>query len=146
VVAATGSGGTVAGLLAGCRLLDLPYRVLGICVCDNEATFQVRIADILVQMARRNGLELFMTPNQVEIWDGYVGRGYALSRDDELRRIRDVARLEGLITDPVYSGKALHGLLRELEKGRELPQPVVFLHTGGIYGLFPKQQQLAPLL
>jgi D-cysteine desulfhydrase len=57
-----------------------------------------------------------------------------------------VARLEGLITDPVYSGKALFGLLSEVDRGTKLAEPVVFLHTGGIFGLFPKADQIAPLV
>ena len=147
VVCAVGSGGTLAGLLAGCRLLDLPYRVVGICVCDDRDYFQARVAQILAQMAQQYSVDVAVDPGEVEIWQDYVGLGYAISRDAELCCIRDVARAEGLITDPVYSGKAMYGLISELEGGRKLPGPVVFLHTGGIYGLFAEaQQQLAPLL
>lgn len=146
VVFAVGSGGTAAGLHAGCQLLGLPHRLVGVCVTDDRPTFQRRIAGILDDLADQYDLPLRAEPERIEIWQEYVGRGYALSRPEELRRIRELARLEGVITDPVYSGKALHGLLSELERGTTLPEPIVFLHTGGIYGLFPKAGEIAPLL
>ena len=146
IVAATGSGGTVAGLIAGCKLLHLPYRVVGVAVCDDRAYFQRRISEILGQMAETYGVNVATPPEGIEIWQQYVGLGYAISRDEELACIRDLCRDEGLVTDPVYSGKALYGLLSELQTKTDLPQPIIFVHTGGIYGLFPKAGQLAPLL
>jgi len=146
IVCATGSGGTVAGLLAGCKMMHLPYRVVGVCVCDDRATFQRRISGILADMSQAYGVDVATPPEGIEIWQQYVGLGYALSQPEELCRIRDLCRLEGLVTDPVYSGKALHGLLSELDARADLPQPIIFLHTGGIYGLFPKAEELAPLL
>ncbi|HZS35591.1 MAG TPA: D-cysteine desulfhydrase family protein, partial [Polyangia bacterium] len=83
----------------------------------------------------------------VEIVDGYVGAGYAKSRPDELATLRDVARAEGLVLDPVYTGKAFHGFSRELARDRRaFGERVVFIHTGGIFGLFPKAAELALLL
>ena len=77
----------------------------------------------------------------------YWGAGYARSRPEELALIRDVARAEGLILDPVYTGKAFFGMTRELEKdARTFGERVVFLHSGGIFGLFPVAAELAPLL
>jgi D-cysteine desulfhydrase len=146
VVYAVGSGGTAAGLIAGCRLLDLPYRLVGVCVCDDRPTFQQRISGILDEMADAYKLDVRTPPDEIEIWDDYVGLGYALSRQEELVQMQYVARLEGLITDPVYSGKALFGLLSEVDRGTKLAEPVVFLHTGGIFGLFPKADQIAPLV
>jgi D-cysteine desulfhydrase len=146
VIYAVGSGGTAAGLIAGCKLLDLPYRLIGVCVCDDRATFQARISAILSEMANEYGIDVETPPEEIEIWEDYVGRGYALSREEELACIHHVTRVEGLVTDPVYSGKALFGLLTELRCGTKLPEPVVFLHTGGIFGLFPKAEQLRPLL
>ena len=146
VIYAVGSGGTAAGLIAGCKLLDLPYRLIGVCVCDDRATFQARISAILAEMADAYGVAVEIAPEEIEIWEDYVGRGYALSREEELASICHVTRLEGLVTDPVYSGKALHGLLSELRGGAVLSDPIIFLHTGGIFGLFPKAEQLRPLL
>ena len=146
LVCAVGSGGTLAGLLAGVRLMDLPYRVVGVCVCDDRAYFQQRVAGILEDMAIQFDVDLTMPADDIEVWEDYVGRGYALSTNEELALIRDMARSDGLITDPVYSGKALRGLVTEVEGGRQLHGTVVFVHTGGIFGLFPAAEQLIPLL
>jgi D-cysteine desulfhydrase len=68
-------------------------------------------------------------------------------RPDELELILAVARGEGIILDPVYTGKAFHGMARELGKNpRSLGDRIVFVHTGGIFGLFPKAEELEPLL
>ena len=147
VVYAVGSGGTAAGLIAGCKLLELPYRLVGVCVSDDQTTFQRRISGILDEMAERYSLDEVRTPpDEIEIWEDYVGLGYAMSRDEELTQMHYVARVEGLITDPVYSGKALFGLISEIDRGTKLAEPVVFLHTGGIFGLFPKASQLEGVL
>ncbi|MCA9672908.1 MAG: D-cysteine desulfhydrase family protein [Myxococcales bacterium] len=146
IVCAVGSGGTVAGLVAGCRIYDMPYRVVGFCVCDDRPTFQQRIAAILDEMASDYDVDVATEPEGIEIIDAYVGDGYALSRDEELVSIIEVARLEGIVTDPVYTGKALYGLRQEIAKGKRFDGPLVFLHTGGIYGLLAKAQQITPLL
>lgn len=146
IVYAVGSGGTGAGLYAGCRLFDLPYRLIGISVADDRPTFQARIAAITEEMAERWGIDVATEPEGVEIWDDYVGLGYAKSREEELVNLVDLARTEGLVLDPVYSGKAMYGLLQELEAGRPLAEPIVFLHTGGIYGLFAQADKILPLL
>jgi D-cysteine desulfhydrase len=70
-----------------------------------------------------------------------------MSRPAELALLRDVARAEGVILDPVYTGKAFYGLTEELARDRRrFGERVVFLHSGGIFGLFPKADELAPLL
>lgn len=142
VVFAVGSGGTAAGLIAGCRLLNLPYRLIGICVADDGQTFRRRIAAILHDMSNTFGANVVVDEKEIELWDDYVGRGYALSRDEELSCIIDIAQMEGLILDPVYTGKAMYGLVTELRRGRRLPGPIVFLHTGGIYGLLGQSEQM----
>ena len=97
-------------------------------------------------MAHTFTVDVATPAEDIEVWDDYVGRGYALSRDEELRCIVDVARREGLVLDPVYTGKALYGLLSELRHGRTLREPIVFIHTGGIYGLLAKGDELLGLL
>ena len=86
-------------------------------------------------------------PTEVEILDGYVGRGYALSRDEELAELVALARRDAVILDPVYTGKAFFGLVRELARDRgRFGQRVVFVHTGGLFGLFPVAAELSPVL
>jgi D-cysteine desulfhydrase len=149
LVYAAGSGGTGAGLILGVRLLRLPWRVVGVNVCDDRDYFVRVIGEIIEEAVRRWSLDVAFSRAEIEILDGYVGVGYAMSRPEELGLIRDVARAEALILDPVYTGKAFYGLGRELEKNRKaFGERIVFLHTGGIFGLFPqgKTAELAPLL
>jgi D-cysteine desulfhydrase len=67
-----------------------------------------------------------------------VGRGYALTRPEGLALIREVARTEGVVLDPVYTGKAFYGMAHELAKDqRRFGKRIIFMHTGGIFGLLP---------
>ncbi|MDZ7374848.1 MAG: D-cysteine desulfhydrase family protein [candidate division KSB1 bacterium] len=143
VVTAVGSGGTLAGLLLGKRLYSLEAEVLGINVCETADYFHERILGIVRTVADRYHLGLGITPEDVKIIDGYVGRGYAESRPEELDLIRDLARLEGIILDPVYTGKAMFGLLDQIRRGRFAKSDrILFLHTGGIFGLFAKRKEM----
>jgi D-cysteine desulfhydrase len=69
-----------------------------------------------------------------------VGKGYGLSSQEEIDLIKQVARLEGIILDPVYTGKAMYGVMDLIRKGRfQKGERILFWHTGGIFGLFPKK-------
>ncbi|NLV76201.1 MAG: D-cysteine desulfhydrase family protein, partial [Tissierellia bacterium] len=69
------------------------------------------------------------------IVDGYPGLGYALSQEEEIQFIHFFARLEGIILDPVYTGKAMYGLVNEIKKGRfDGHKNILFIHTGGLFG------------
>ena len=148
IIHATGSGGTTAGLILGKLLLDLNVRVVGVNVCDDHQYFVKAIGEICEGLISHYGLNLtFSRDRDIEIVDGYVGRGYALSRPEELGFIRDVAREEGIFLDPVYTGKAFFGMAKELEKDSQcFGNRIVFLHTGGIFGLFPKAAEMAEVL
>lgn len=138
LIYACGSGGTGAGLILGIKLLDLPWRVVGVNVCDNREYFMKTISGIVEKVRARFKLSFDFTPSEIEIQDGYVGRGYALSRPEELALIRDVARTEGLVLDPVYTGKAFYGMAQELARDqRRFGKRIIFMHTGGIFGLLP---------
>ncbi|RMH41150.1 MAG: D-cysteine desulfhydrase family protein [Deltaproteobacteria bacterium] len=150
IVYACGSGGTGAGLVLGVRMTGLDrrgVRVAGVNVCDDRDYFVRTIGAICAGVRERWPEAPAIGPGDVDIVDGYVGAGYARSRPAELELLRDVARAEGLVLDPVYTGKAMFGLASELARDRRrFGDRVVFLHTGGIFGLFPKAEQLAPLL
>ena len=72
--------------------------------------------------------------------------GYAISREEELSCIVRLAREEGIVTDPVYTGKTVFALTQQLKAGHKLTEPIVFLHTGGVHGLHAKAAQVAGLL
>lgn len=144
IVYAAGSGGTGAGLLLGAKMLGLlgtSMRVVGICVCDDRAYFVDTIHRICSEFDDRYGetigARVGIGRDDIEIVEDYVGLGYGKTRPEELAAARELAGREALILDPTYTGKAFYGLIRELAADRtRFGGRVVFVHTGGIFGLF----------
>lgn len=140
IVVAVGSGGTYAGLLLGKFLYDLPAQIHGINICDDESYFVKKISSLLKDMQKRYELAVKIEQKDISIIDGYVGKGYGLSSQEEIDTIKKVARAEGVILDPVYTGKAMLGLSDQIRQGRfKANENILFIHTGGIFGLFPKK-------
>ncbi len=140
IISAVGSGGTLAGMLLGKSAYGLKAQIHGINVCDDAPYFQERISNIMREAKRRFGFETSLQKKDIDIIDGYVGKGYGVSRQEEIELIKLVARTEGIILDPVYTAKAMFGLRDQIRKGRFAKQEkVLFWHTGGIFGLFPKR-------
>jgi D-cysteine desulfhydrase len=148
ILHATGSGGTAAGLILGARLLGLRARIATVNVCDDRQYFLRVIGEICEQAIADYRLSVdFDRQRDIDIIDGYVGRGYALSRPEELALLCEVARTEGIFLDPVYTGKAFFGMVRELKRSAGcFGERIIFIHTGGIFGLFPKVSEFEPLL
>ena len=147
IIAATGSGGTQGGLTAGNVLFDLGASVWGINVCDDEAYFLRKVREDLTQWRQwyRSIIpsSLDIDALSINVIDGYVGDGYAKAGVDVFETIRLAAELEGLVLDPVYTGKGFYGMLEQIKQGRfDDSDDIVFVHTGGIFGLFPQRQQL----
>lgn len=146
VVCATGSGGTQAGLTLGFSLFDAPVACLGVAVCDDADWFNRKVHED-VAAARESWPSLpecRLSPSTV---DDYIGPGYGVADPVVYDLIAELASLEGIVLDPVYTGKAFHGLINELEQGRfDDLTDVVFLHTGGIYGVFPHHHSLRQAL
>ena len=148
IINAAGSGGTSAGLILGAKIFDLNARIAGVNVCNDRAYFVRAIGDICERAIADYHLDVdFNRQRDVEIIDGYVGLGYALSQTEELELISEVARTEGIFLDPVYTGKAFFGMIEELKRDPKcFGERIIFLHTGGLFGLFPKADQLRSLL
>jgi 1-aminocyclopropane-1-carboxylate deaminase/D-cysteine desulfhydrase-like pyridoxal-dependent ACC family enzyme len=134
VVVANGSGGTHAGLLAG---LHRPTRVLGVDVGTRPDLDEV-IPRLAAEVAAQTGRA---APEAETIVDhDHFGTGYGEITDDALDAIRQTARLEGIVLDPVYTGKAMAGLIDAVREGRlGGSDTVVFWHTGGAVALFAKR-------
>lgn len=143
IVTATGSGGTQAGLSAGTLLYGLGAKVWGINVCDDEAWFQRKVADDVASWQQKYQLDIDLTQLSVNVIDGYVGAGYAQAGPEIFQCIAQLARSEGLVLDPVYTGKAFFGLVEQLRAGRFGDGDLVFVHTGGVFGLFPYKNEVA---
>lgn len=143
VVTATGSGGTQAGLTAGFARLDTGTPVLGVAVCDDADTFNAKVhTDIAACRTRFPQLgEFVVNPQTV---DGYIGAGYGIASEPVYDLIAELAALEGIVLDPVYTGKAFFGLTAEIAAGRwPAGSDIVFVHTGGIFGVFSHRAALA---
>lgn len=141
IVCATGSGGTQAGLNAGVALEGIDAAVWGVAVCDGEAYFQQKVRSDLREWRHRYAVPLDVDTLPIRVIDGYVGPGYAKADPAVFATIRRAARTEGLVLDPVYTGKAFHALLCEMDKGRfGTDGDVVFIHTGGVFGIFPQKE------
>ena len=143
IVCATGSGGTQAGLTAGAALHALNAEVYGVAVCDDEAYFQNKVRSDLRDWQQRYAVALDIESLPIHVIDGYVGPGYAKATPAIFATIKRVASVEGIVFDPVYTGKAFHAMLIEIEKGRFRDcDDIVFIHTGGVFGLFPQRDQI----
>jgi D-cysteine desulfhydrase len=142
LLCAVGSGGTFAGLIAGNALYDLGATVSSVNVDEDAAYFIAKVRADLQAWSKRYGQTLDVQALPINIIEGYLGAGYGKAGPEVLATIRRVARREGIILDPVYTGKAFHGLLSEIERGRfEGARNIVFLHTGGIFGLVAQQSK-----
>lgn len=143
---AVGSGGTLAGLHLGYQRSGLDRRRLhGVNVCDSAAYFQKRCGTIIAEAGAAYGLACDEQP--LSIFDGHFGAGYAETTPDELRFFADLLREEGLLLDPVYTGKAFRGMLAELTRGAaRFGRDLLFLHTGGQLATFHYAALYAPLL
>ena len=138
MIVATGSAGTHGGLLAGLRALDSQIKVIGVSVSEPAVAKRAKVRRIVEEMATLWGsLAPVIEDDDIVVREEFVGRGYAVPSVACVEAIRLLAESEGLLLDPVYTGKAMAGCLEmvrsgELEAGRD----IVFLHTGGSPALF----------
>ena len=137
IVVATGSGGTHAGLLLGKLLFKSNVNIISVNVCDDAAFFKNKIVRILNEVREHYALDFSVSEDDVHIIDGYVGQGYAKVGSKEIEAIKRIARIEGFVLDPVYGVKAWLGFEDALQNHTLPGERVLFIHTGGIFGLFP---------
>jgi 1-aminocyclopropane-1-carboxylate deaminase/D-cysteine desulfhydrase-like pyridoxal-dependent ACC family enzyme len=136
VVVATGSGGTQGGLVAGMQMLD-GVPVIGIAVEGDRREQEALAARQAAESLRLLGRAEIDLSGQVNVMDDFVGPGYARPTDAMREALSLAARFEGLVLDPVYTGKAFAGFLSLARSGRfDKKQSLLFVHTGGAPGLF----------
>ena len=130
-----GSGGTYAGLYYGNHVNNNPSTIYGINVTGNKEYFQKIIEGLLQEIAIYTDKKIDVVSNDINIIDGYVGLGYALSQQEEIDFIHHLAKTEGIVLDPVYTGKGMFGLVQEIKKGSfDRHKNILFIHTGGLFG------------
>lgn len=142
IVFASSSGGTQAGLVAGAQYYGLGSKILGISVDEPAPVLTARVADLANEVAGLLGRAFSFVPEDILVNDDYIGKGYGVMGDLERKAIKDFARWEGILLDPVYTGRAGGGLLDLIQKGFFTPEEtVLFWHTGGTPGLFADAYQ-----
>src|SRR2546427_639807 len=146
VVITAFSGGSHAGLLMAKQLHGLRAEVVSVPIAWEAARVRAYVADLIGQARRRYGLSA-EPPGEIRLLDGYQGTGRAEVRAEALETVVRVARLEGIVLDPVYTAKAFAALLDRIRRDpRELGPRVCFIHTGGIFSLFPYRRPLSRML
>lgn len=143
VVHATGSAGTQAGLLAGLKATNANIPLLGIGVNAPKDVQEEKVYNLAVETAAYIGAPGAVVRADVIANCDYVGEGYGIPTQAMNDAVMLLARLEGLLFDPVYSGKGLAGMIDLVGKGYFAgAENIIFIHTGGIAGLFGYADQL----
>ncbi len=137
IVVASSSAGTQAGLVLGAKLSGWNGKVLGISIDHNQPDLQNNVARLAGETADKIGRSLHVSPAEVQVNSDYLGGGYGVLGQAEIEAISLFARTEGLLVDPVYTGRAAAGLIDLIRKGFFQPEErVLFWHTGGTPALF----------
>lgn len=142
IVTATGSAGTHAGLVAGLAVMGADIPVLGIGVRAPKDRQEANVFKLAEETAALLGQPGRVTREMVVADCDYVGEGYGLIDQGVIDALTLAARLDGIVLDPVYSGKAMKGLIALARAGQFKGETVVFLHTGGAQGLFGYQTEI----
>ncbi|MEX2536650.1 MAG: D-cysteine desulfhydrase [Trueperaceae bacterium] len=140
LVASSGSGGTHAGLIAGLHGNSAGLPIIGISTRAERGPQEEKIHALAGQAAELAGCSVPIPREAVVVVDDYVGPGYSLPTDEMVEAIRLFARLEGILLDPVYTGKTAAGLIGLVRSGHfDSGERVLFLHTGGAPALYAYQ-------
>lgn len=140
IVAAFGSGSTHTGLLLGAKYHTDATKIVGYNIYNPDVDSYQMVSD-LAKDSEKYISPISLSQEDVIIKTDYVGRGYALSTPEEIDFIKKFARQEGVLLDTVYTGKAMYGLISDIEKG-DYPKgsKILFIHTGGVFGNFSKTE------
>jgi D-cysteine desulfhydrase family pyridoxal phosphate-dependent enzyme len=138
LVLAAGTGGTLSGLLAGLTLLDSSLSLLGIDIGKLWKGFPASLARLSGEICAHLGARRLFQPGEIPLLEGaYVGPKYGIPTPEGQKAIALLARAEGILLDPVYTGKAFAGMLDLIDQGKlGTDEPIIFLHTGGLPALF----------
>ena len=139
ILIASGSAGTQTGLLVGIKALGMATRVEGVCDGSDPAILLENIKKLTDETAAFLGLDLYLTDSDFILHDQYGQPGYGVITASERKAIRLLAQTEGIITDPVYTGRTLVGLTDLIRRGVYAEdETILFWHTGGVAGLFAR--------
>lgn len=137
IVTASSSGGTQAGMLLGAELTGFTGKVLGICIEGRASELKGIVNDLFMKGSQLVGAGSALPDENLLVNDDYTGGGYGVMGQPEIEAIKLFASLEGLLLDPVYTGRAAAGLIDLVRKGFfSKEDKVLFWHTGGTPALF----------
>ena len=144
LVLAAGTGGTLAGMLAGLTLVNSSLRLLAIDIGVLWKDFPASLARVAGEICKRLGEEHVFEVREIPLLERtYAAPSYGVPSDACREAILRLARAEGILLDPVYTGKAFAGMLDLVEKGQlGSNAPIIFLHTGGLPALFAFENQV----
>jgi D-cysteine desulfhydrase family pyridoxal phosphate-dependent enzyme len=131
IILAVGSGGMYAGWLLGVRLLNLPWQVMGFSVSRQASDIKLQATTLAGQAAETLGLDISFRPTDLCISDNYIGEGYGIPSAEGNEAVRLVCQTEGVLLDPVYTGKAMAGFIDEIHNTGHSSGTSVFIHSGG---------------
>jgi 1-aminocyclopropane-1-carboxylate deaminase/D-cysteine desulfhydrase-like pyridoxal-dependent ACC family enzyme len=142
IVFPSSSGGTQAGLALGARLFGFPGKVLGISVDEPLDVLKQRVAELASATADLLGEKLTFNPEDILVNADYLGGGYGVMGSLEQEAVHLFARNEGILLDPVYTGRAAGGMIDLIRNGYfKRGESVLFWHTGGSPALFANRYQ-----
>jgi D-cysteine desulfhydrase family pyridoxal phosphate-dependent enzyme len=143
IVFASSSSGTQAGLAVGAKATGYTGQVLGISVDEKREDLQTKAARLATETAAHLGQIMKFAPGDIDVNADYLGAGYAVLGEPEREAIRLAAQTEGLLLDPVYTGRAFAGMMDLIHKGSiRRDETVLFWHTGGTPALFAYADEL----
>ncbi len=144
VILANAGGGTQGALTLGLKYLKADYKVIGISVLRNAKDAVATTIERANATSEYLGLNTLLEQDEVEVNDEYIGEGYGIPTKEGIDAIRLVAQTEGIFLDPVYTGKAMAGLIDLIKKGRfKSTDTIIFIHTGGVPALFAYDKEIA---
>lgn len=143
LVHASGSGGTMAGLVLGTKALNTGIEIIGATTSPGKERRVKRVASLVNESAEYLGVELKVDEDEITLYDEYAGPGYGVLTDEKAEAVKLAAETEGLFLDPVYTGTSMAALIGLCREGFfKADDTVVFLHTGGSAALFPYKSPL----
>lgn len=141
IVTAVGSGGTLAGLVVGKKLYGIKSHLVGVNVLKTAGDFEKIICDLANECSRKYKLGIKVNSKDFTILDGYSTEGYENISNEKLELITFISQDYGILLDPAYTGKAFYGMVDHfIYQGNEFNR-LMFIHTGGIFGIFPKMKK-----
>jgi len=142
MVFASSSGGTQSGLMLGSKVFGYQGKILGISIDEPQQVLQKKVAKLATETSKKLGPRIEFDPQEVLVNADYATPGYGVLTGVEREAIKLFAKYEGLLLDPVYTGRAAAGLIDLIRKGYfKKGETVLFWHTGGQPALFAEKYQ-----